>query len=306
MAYRLKNRSQNTTLMPSELNLLDHTKIQNSITAFIDILGFGNRVLSASSFVEIQAIESALEKIRNEFDCETTSEITKRAQQISGTEVLAFSDSIVVNIPLASISTKCSGTFDPIISDLTCFAYSQDACIFDNVFIRGGVDIGWWYHQQSTLISQSLTRAYQLEGNTKFPIISITDQLHQYLVDHPDRGRYSSAIDPIPRTFREYWIDGVRRYHIDYIRICVEEVSWTTSRRQLERYHNASEDEQYEIIKNGYREKQNRWLKCHAERIKTAHSACDQKNKEKYKWLEAYHNEVAEKYTNQQDCFCRL
>jgi len=83
-------------------------KISVGITAFIDILGFGNRVLQANSIKDIEIIEDSVNIIRNAFDHETENQLYADAQKILKMKILAFSDCVIINIPLKSEATKYS------------------------------------------------------------------------------------------------------------------------------------------------------------------------------------------------------
>jgi len=224
-----------------------------------------------------------------------------------GTSVLAFSDCVVVNIPFQSEATKYEGTFDPIMSEVTSFAYGQGTCCLNSLFIRGGIDLGWWYQSGSTLISQSMVNAYKTESLASVPVIALTKEFYDYFSSHEHRNYYSNDYDPIPRAFRKYQESEKEFYYIDYITICLELLDWQCSKEQLENYRSSEPDEKDKIMSEGYRQNIDNWLNIHAKNIEAAHAAADSASvKKKYEWLSKYHNEIAKNFTINNTCQCTV
>lgn len=284
---------------------MEKNDISVGITAFIDILGFGNKVLAAESIDDIKKIHKGVKLIQDAFDFKTDDDLTREVQEMHKTTVLAFSDCVIVNIPLESDATKYEGTFDPIMSEITSFAYGQGICCLNSLFIRGGLDLGWWYQKEATLISQSMVNAYKSEGAVSFPVIALTDRVYDYFSTHSHRKYYSDDFDPIPRVFRELKINEKKHIYIDYMTICLEGVGWHRSKAQLDEYRLASPEDKDRIMNEGYRQNIDEWLKTHSENIKHAHAEANENGvKSKYEWLANYHNEIANNFTRNQDCQC--
>ncbi|HIC8799979.1 hypothetical protein [Aeromonas veronii] len=277
------------------------------ITGFIDILGFGDKVKNAQTIEDVELIRASVEKIQNEFDFETKDELIAEVQKLNSTTVLAFSDCVVVNIPLESESTKYSGSFDPVMSELASFAYAQGNCVQDSLFIRGGLELGWWYQSGHTLISQSMVGAVKREESACVPVIALCEELYKYFADHAHRGLYSEDYDPVKGMFRKYTSKNDEFFYIDYISICVEALDWHRSREQMAAYRKASPDEKHEIMASGYQQNVDIWLAKHARNIEAAaNSAPNEKVKDKYLWLANYHNDVAKNYSTNEKCICRV
>lgn len=284
---------------------MDEKDISVGVTAFIDILGFGNKVLVAKSIDDIKEIHKGVKLIQDAFDFETDDDLTREVQEMHKTTVLAFSDCVVINIPLESDATKYEGTFDPIMSEITSFAYGQGICCLNSLFIRGGLDLGWWYQKDATLISQSMVNAYKSEGAVSVPVIALTDRVYDYFSKHSHREYYSDDFDPIPRVFRTLEINGKKHLYIDYMTICLEGVGWQRSKEQLDEYRLSSPEDKDKIMNEGYRQNIDEWLKTHSENIKRAHAGTNEDSvKAKYVWLANYHNEIANNFTRNQDCQC--
>lgn len=285
---------------------MQRRKISVGITAFIDILGFGDRVVKADSFQDIESVEESVQIVRNAFDYAAKDPLMLESQKTSGIAILAFSDSVIVNVPLQSESTKYGGTFDPIMSEIHGFAYAQGICVQKSLFIRGGVDIGWWYQNGSILISQSLTQAYRAEGKAKYPVIALTDDLVKYFSEHNDRNFYSKRFDPLSTSLRKLSLDSKEIYFIDYLTICLDSLNGVLSPKQRERYLASPDEKKQSIIDDAYRTSIEGWLISHARNIKAAHAIATPKDKEKYEWLAEYHDEIARKYSCSGKCLCLL
>ncbi|OYD52423.1 hypothetical protein CGK74_17835 [Thauera propionica] len=285
------------------------SKLTFGVTAFIDILGFGDRVLSAASTKDIRSVAASVKLIRKRFDHKTNEDYIKESHKLSSTTVLAFSDSVIVNVPLQSDITKIEGTFDPIMSEISSMALAQGQCAAEGLFIRGGLDLGWWYKDGATLVSESLTRAYKAEGSANVPVIALTPDLYKFLSEHKNRSWYSSDSDPVKRTFLRYSaaVKGKRVsfWYLDYIRIFTESIGWQTSREQLETFRTASSEQKAIIQEAGYRENVDRWFCEHARHIERAHaSATSDHVRDKYIWLAQYHNKSIRRYTRNKSCKC--
>lgn len=277
------------------------------ITGFIDILGFGEKVLNAETIDDIASIKLDINKIQGEFDFDTKDDLISEVQKLNKTTVLAFSDCVVVNIPLQSESTKYSGTFDPLMSELASFAYAQGTCVQSSLFVRGGLGLGWWFQDGATLISQSMVGAVKREESANVPVIALCDEIYAYFSDHKHRQFYSKDYDPIKSMFREYKSENESFYYIDYISICVEALDWHRSKEQMNNYRNSSPDEKDEIMTSGYQENVDQWLCNHARNIESAtESAPNDKVRSKYEWLASYHNEVAKGYSTNNECNCNI
>ena len=282
-------------------------KISVGVTAFLDILGFGNRVLTATSIKDVDDITADVKRIQREFDYKSTSNSVRKVQAAYKKTVLAFSDSVIVNIPLQSEMTELQGTFDAMMSELDELGTAQARCVNQGLFLRGGVDLGWWYRRGSTLVSQSMVRAYRTEGMADVPVIALTEDLYDFFAKHQARNHYSPDIEPIHRLLRPYQdaCGNVKFWHLDYIKMFAEDIGWVTSKAQHTKYLNATEDEKDEIMAAGYTKNRDAWFDHHARTIEKAHAlAASSTVKAKYTWLATYHNEVAAHLTKNPSSIC--
>lgn len=243
---------------------MSRKNITLGVTAFLDILGFGDRVLSATSIKEVDLIARDVKRIQQEFDYKPKDSTVREGQGNYKKTVLAFSDSVVVNVPLQSEMTETQGTFDALMSELSSMAFAQARCINQGLFLRGGVDLGWWYRRGATLVSQSMVRAYKAEGSANVPVIALTDDLYKFFFKHDDRKYYSSDSEPVRRLLRKYAAVGpkgeVEYWYLDYISTFAESIGWMTSNAQRDEYLSASPDQKSEIMERGYQSNIDNWF----------------------------------------------
>jgi hypothetical protein len=111
--------------------------ISMGITAFLDVLGFGDRVLNARKISDIDAVVKSVRSIQSEFDYMPKDKLDREVHAIYKKTVLAFSDSVIVNVPLQSDMTEHEGTFDPLMSELSGIAFAQGRCVTSGLFTSG-------------------------------------------------------------------------------------------------------------------------------------------------------------------------
>jgi hypothetical protein len=296
-----------TWLAQMDGDAMNANNISVGITGFIDILGFSDKVLNAETLEDIVKIRTDIETIQGRFNFDTKDEFLAKTQQLNDSTILAFSDCVVVNIPLQSETAEYSGTFDPLIDELVNFAYAQGACVLSGLFIRGGLELGWWFRKQHTLVSQSMVGAVRREQNAVVPIIALGPRIYEYFRDHQDRPHYSKDADPVRKLFLKYSSEHDQFYFIDYIRLCLQAVGWQLSTEQMVKYKCASPEEMEEITAYGYGKNIDHWLRRHARNIEVAASAeTSEKVMAKYAWLSSYHNEVVREYTANPECICNI
>ncbi|MDH4162601.1 MAG: hypothetical protein OEW15_07915 [Nitrospirota bacterium] len=285
--------------------MIDESKLCHTISAFVDLLGFSDKVRSVRSKEELEEIEKALRKVRDEFEYRSSDIDIQRMHALYKKEVLAFSDCIVISIPIKSDMTETEGAFDSIMSEFTSFAYAQGNSVLNGYFLRGGIDFGWWYADGDLLISPAMANAYNLEREANVPVLMLSDQVYGYFEKHKHRKHYSNDIDPIPMTFRKYAETKSKtpKYFIDYLNICMQSVGWHTSMKQIEEYRQATGERKSEIMTIGYRSNAIKLLQRHRDAITTASkNISDTHVRAKYEWLAQYHNTICEENGFIKDC----
>lgn len=270
-----------------------------ALTAFIDLLGFSQQALSVRSVADLERLIKKVRVIRDYFDHEPTDPTTREAQRISKTEVLAFSDCVVISIGLDLPAIKVQGEFDIWAHDLHAMAYAQAQAVAAGHLIRGGIDKGLWYHdREGVLVSPALVKAYRLEHAANYPVLAVGDALYKFLRDHPGRRAYSKDLDPIPRMFRSFTYDaGTTFRYLNYIELLIYDVDWQFDQQTVQAYRAAPLGQRDAIAKKGLRRNVERFFRAHKKAIEAAYRRIIHKRiKSKYVFLRDYHNEMVKKY----------
>ncbi len=278
---------------------------RRSVSAFIDILGFADTTLAVNSPDDLISLEKKVRFVQETFEYNSKDELTRENHSIYRKSVLAFSDCIVVNLPLRSSITESQGTFDPIMSELVSLAWAQCTCVFEGIFLRGGISLGWWYRSGSRLVSSSLVHAYKQEKKVGMPILALTSELIEFLSTHSHRSFYAKDIDPIRITFERYDDPKTKEsfYFLDYLRIWLGSVDWNTSRKDYEEYLASLPEKRQEIMDRGYERNVRKSLVFHKQAIENALEVSkSDRVRRKYEWLQEYHDRVAKRYTQAKEC----
>ncbi|MGZ8256452.1 MAG: hypothetical protein ACXW1C_01470 [Gallionella sp.] len=256
-------------------------EISHGVTAFIDVLGFSAQVKQAKTKAELQSIIKKINTIQSEFEHDPQKQNVIDNQKISGRKVIAFSDSIIIHISDNSETISHSGFFDTLMMEFVSLGFQQALCVFQNIFIRGALDVGWFHYDSSVLISDALVNAAALEKRAEVPVIAICKKLYGKLSTDPIRKTYAPEIEPLKNMFRQYTPenkDTCPFFYLDYMNICLNNI----------------DDGHY------------KWLLDHAKIITyQLNSHIDKKILKKYEWLAMYHNEVAKEWTKDEQCLIK-
>lgn len=270
--------------------------LQFGMVAFVDLLGFSEKVRALETVNDLKTLERQVRRVQGWFDHRPTDTYIKTEQKLVAKTVLAFSDSVVISIPVSSELVNVQGEFDVLMAELDGLATSQGRSVVNGIFLRGGVGLGLWYRRGATLISDALIDAYKLEGAACVPMIAITDELYNHLANHSDRTTYSIDRDPLGMFKRFNDLpNGQSSWMIDYLPICLGAVDGELTPEERERYKTATGDERDALRQQAYDRDRVNWARWHADEIRKAAASTQEDNvKSKYKWLARYHDNVVE------------
>lgn len=266
--------------------------LNNGLFAFVDLLGFSNRVEAVSTEEQLRALDDDVSFVQNEFEHKSSDKFIKEEHKVVGKNVLAFSDCLVISVPLRSQMVTFQGTFDILMGELNSYALAQGTCVLRGIFIRGGVDLGFWYRRKDTLISPAMVRAYKLEQAACVPMIALTPDLQKYLSDHPHRRYYSDDVDPIPTTMTEYGNlpNETTQWFVNYLRICLGSITPSIFGDDLKRYKEANEEGRELIRNEAWQNACRDWARRHGQAVLNAYNSAgeDEHVRQKYAWLVDY------------------
>ena len=269
-------------------------QLNKALVAFIDILGFGSKVKTIKTQTDLEETHKQLTFIQNEFERNPKDE-KKEDHKYMGKKVLTFSDCIVISINMKSRDTEMFGNFDPILAQLHMMGLSQAICVCNNIFFRGGISLGTWFHSKDIMISSALVEAYEIDRKiANVPIMVLSEKTYNFFSIHPHRNWYASNTDPVKWLFRKYKkINGNVIYFLDYLGIGFDGSADWHSRKDLEAYRATKDDnKKNEILRGSCAAEQKIFLNCHKEAvIKGFLGSPNDRIKSKYIWLFKYHNQ---------------
>lgn len=270
--------------------------LRSGLFGFVDLLGFSDRVGAITTVEQLQELERDLTYVQRQFDHKPDDVDIKKQKSITRKRVEAFSDCVVISVPTQSPIVELQGSFDALMSEINGFALAQGECVQRGIFLRGGLDQGFFLQRGSTLISPAMIGAYRLEGAACAPIIAITEGLKKQLWAHPERKRYSADIDPIKAMFvcAEDLPNGKSYWMLNYFGVCLASVEPYIPQATLQGLSPSAKDQ---LINSRWVEACRYWAKGHGDAIIAAAQAISEsKVRAKYEWLAGYHNREVSRF----------
>lgn len=245
-------------------------KMEYSYVAFLDILGFKNMI-----FDDMNKVYLALNKVK-EFSssyCNVTNSMTDISIDVLPKATM-FSDSVVISIPESDCYLE---QFVKIVSKL------QYELLKDGILLRGGIELGYIFHDNYFVFGESLVKAYLLECETaKYPRIMISEEAVRASQDFKN-DEFSNSLD----FCMEYDDDCDEAYPdamYDFA-IRIEDVAQKDNEGKY--FVDYLFNGMYEDMENGRKED---ILKVRSF-IENGLSINSDKIREKYIWLEEYYNQ---------------
>lgn len=247
---------------------------QDHLVAYIDLLGWSHKLLSAKTYADIAPLINVLKRFHGDFDFDYAKRLAPHEKKNVGEQIEILSDALVIALSLDSGNAHCHGQYEEIRLKFWDFALAQTQCALEGVFIRGGVAHGYCVKGEGVLLSDALVKAYKLEGKATYPVVAVSDELYEYWRGLPFYDEEEASLYTAVDT-RE---DGSKVRFIDYINVMLGilqgEPSGMSEVEFLTR-HKAS-------IINGI------------DKVKSSDNSA--KVLSKYEWLKRYHNKYAIEY----------
>jgi len=208
--------------------------INEYLVAFIDILGFGKRVLSISGNEGLKALHGEIKHIHNVFDKEPATSLKENEMAISRRKVLALSDALVIATALDSPLSETMGVYDNWCDEVHTIGINQAICAANGVFLRGGLSKGQFFFEDDILVSAAMAKAYEIESKiANWPVICVDEATYSWFAGHASRHYYSQDNQPVDYLFMEYQpSQDVTRYCVDTFE-SVLMLPMTNSHRQI-------------------------------------------------------------------------
>ena len=238
--------------------MIQDPQYKNSLTTFIDILGFRNLVGTRSG-AEIKNIIDLLHYI-GDVDADDHPHTIGKQSDL-GLYVTAFSDSVV----RVQDADQPGGLFH----ELLAIVHMQASLVYKGVFLRGGVAFGTMFAEHRVLFGDGLIQAYDLESKGACnPRILVDGPVLTALHSGNARSRHSVLEE---RTYIDDLIaeDEDGKHFVDYLRA----------------YKTELDEPAYDYPA---------FLGHHKNAIQTGHATAEgnRRVQKKFEWLARYHNQV--------------
>ena len=272
--------------------------LNTTMVAFIDVLGFKEKVLSVSSKEDLMTVYSEMSRVHRFFEIDPESSQMRDAYKAISKRVKTLSDAVVISIDFNSPVARISGILDTLAAELSLIALSQGESVTNGIFLRGGVAMGYYFGQKDILISDAMVRAYISESQACYPVIAIDERFYHQFINDPGNSAYVEEIAPRNVLFDSLTNpSGEIINFIDYLNLCIDACNDWYCKKDLDAYIVEQDDEKkMNIMAESYQKNQLCFVDAHAEAIKVQLAKNYPRSvKAKYEWLRDYHNDIVKK-----------
>ena len=187
-------------------------RIQPSVVAFLDILGFAEQIKAADKQGRSNELLQRLTTLLEDWSGHsgTLRDQSSESDQRSW-EVKTFTDNVVVAHPLYYDDDNGEAELGRFKSSLSLL---QIAFAFDGFFVRGGIAVGDVYVDDTLIYGKALLDAYEAaEKKADWPRIVFAPSAIEYLHKHL---RYYGSVSSAPHN-RHVFIDNDDQWVLDYL-----------------------------------------------------------------------------------------
>ena len=277
-----------------------HPKMNEYLVAFVDVLGFGDRVLAMDDDQALRDVHTDISILHDTFNKNPRDVIMEHENTITRRTVLALSDALIIATAFESPVSTSMGVFDNWCDEVHTLGINQAISAANGIFIRGGLSKGQFFFKNDILLSQAMVRAYKVEKDkAEHPIICLDDSTYKFFSNHPDSQYYSDEIQPYRHLFMEYKKkDGEVHYCIDYIRIGISAAYGEFTPTDREQWLAAPKNNRIKLRESIANDHAMKFLKHHKNAIEKELQTSKRKPdvEAKYLWLKEYHNTVANEW----------
>ncbi len=235
-----------------------------SIVAFIDILGFGDLVLSLESNSSVASADHAFKAVSRLFQI---SDFFGRDGNFGQVESSIFSDTIVFSRLLFPSTTNID-----LVNFFHSVSETQSLLLHQGYLTRGGIAVGKCIHKKNhVLFGKAIIDAYRLEQEAKYPRVIISSSARKRM-EQLESANLDTGLQKftIPERYLRQDLDGM--HFVDYLRVTTD-FQWeklrTTITSGLEKYRDdASRYSKYYWLAFYYNHACDFWIeRFHVEKI---------------------------------------
>jgi len=280
----------------------DQLKMNEYLVAFVDLLGFGKKVLAVKTDDDLKKIHDTVQFVHDTFGKNPKDQHDQYERDVSRRKILSLSDSLVIATALNSPLSQIIGSFDNWCDEVHTLGINQAICAANGIFLRGGVSKGQFYFAADVLLSQAQVNAYKIESKTaRYPVICLDESAYKFFVTNKGNQNYADDINPTKSLFMQYKPEnGKTQYCIDYIRIGAGAGYDEFTATDKKEWRESSTDLRDQVRENIALRNAKKFFIWHKQAIEYEISInkdnADEGVIEKYLWLQKYHNDVAQEW----------
>lgn len=161
------------------------------LVAWVDILGFKDLLRNAKSPEEFKSVYDKVRKVHEEFAKESASddpEFQEKENRTYGRRVISLSDGLVVVQSMDAEARKALDVYGFVQCFFDDLRMAQAQCAYEGIFLRGGIDCGYFWFDDDILLSPALVEAYLIEDKiAKNPAILMKTELVNEIAKIPNK-----------------------------------------------------------------------------------------------------------------------
>jgi hypothetical protein len=273
------------------------------IVAWIDILGFSHELQQARTEFQHRAAYHKMLFVHEAFDSPSASDEPEECERINqdyGRTVLALSDGLVVTASPNAKARASMTPYDLLMSFIGDLVMAQANCALNGIFLRGGISIGPFYHENNVLLSLALVLAYKLETErASYPVIIVAQDHIAALRQLKGFKHYAPDFEPSQAYFQPFKSPaqkkGERFYHLDYLQFLAhpDNHGFSSAKERKDSYDSEtySPRERDMLFSLSHYKSAARAMCRHKDKLIEAYNATSSERvRAKYRWLMAYQN----------------
>jgi hypothetical protein len=273
--------------------------INDSFVAFLDLLGFKDRLFGVRSDEDLTRLYADVRTIHRIFEKDSTDPLICDTQAMMKKRIISLSDSLVISYEFGNPFEACASWVDVLAQELADLAVAQGTAVVKGIFMRGGISCGYHFHEDDVLLSDALVRAYQEESSILYPVIALENKIYQRFVADPGQDAYVEEIAPKNDLIKSFIHPGTKKavHFLDYLEITIQACSSWYSSEDRDRYlAEKNIGTRQEIMTQSHVNSEMRYVRKHAESIRVELAKDhDPKVRSMYEWLREYHNSTIDR-----------
>lgn len=276
-----------------------------ALLGFVDIVGSRERLLAITNAQEALPYAEKMRKFQQAFFHEPLNELDIGWKGDVSCLTNAFSDSLIFSIPTEKMAASPMGEFDSIAAVLYQIGLNAGGLMLEGLFFRGGIDLGFSYHEKDILVSPALLTAFDIEQRIGVPVIGLSTGLVEFLSSHTERRYYSPESDPLKYLVRRSEFRNFSFHHFDAMRCVLESIDWEQPGISKKIKAALGPDEKESIRSKAFWENRDMCIAIFRGRIQEYRTAKGV-HRANSNWVTAYYNELVSEYASGASRVCLL